>query len=185
MQPQGSGHPHRGRGRRRREGHTLAAFDDSDPTARYPAIAPSRRWAWHGVIAFFEDPPEVGRPISTPNAIAALNSKSAARSEHGAISKRRGGCEIDLSRAECYFPQVEALRARVACREKPARHLVRKPLPNGAIKRQGTEFRIVSSGSGHTMALDLRQRPAQHSQRWDHTRYGTETGCVSSMAERH
>ena len=86
------------------------------------------------MISFLEDPPEVGRPIFTPNAIAALNSKSAARSEQGAISKRRGDREIDQSRAECYIAGVRALRARVACPEKPARHLVQKPPRSGPEK---------------------------------------------------
>ena len=35
-----------------------AEFEDSDPAAKYPAIAPSRRRAWNEVIPFLDDPPE-------------------------------------------------------------------------------------------------------------------------------
>ena len=53
----------------------LAAFEQSDLAAKYPAIAPSWRRAWSEVIPFLDYPPEVRRLIYTTNAIEALNSK--------------------------------------------------------------------------------------------------------------
>ena len=53
----------------------LAAFEESDLSARYPAIAPSWQRAWNEVIPFLDYPPEVRRLIYTTNAIEALNSK--------------------------------------------------------------------------------------------------------------
>ena len=54
---------------------TLAAFEESDLAAKYPAIAPSWRRAWNEVIAFLDDPPQMRRLIYTTDAIEALNSK--------------------------------------------------------------------------------------------------------------
>jgi len=48
--------------------------------------------------------------------------------------ERHGSREIDLSRADCDLSGVEAGHATVAGREKPARHHVRRPLPNGVIE---------------------------------------------------
>ena len=53
----------------------LAEFEESDLSAKYPAIAPSWRRAWTEVIPFLSYPPEVRRLIYTTNAIEALNSK--------------------------------------------------------------------------------------------------------------
>ena len=54
---------------------TLAAFEESDLAAKYPAIAPSWWRAWNEVTPFLDDPPDVRRLIYTTNAIEALNSK--------------------------------------------------------------------------------------------------------------
>ena len=53
----------------------LTQFEDSGLAAKYPAIAPSWRRAWNGVIPFLDYPPEVRRLIYTTNSIEALNSK--------------------------------------------------------------------------------------------------------------
>jgi len=53
----------------------LAGFEETDPAARCPAIAPGWRRAWPEVIPFLDYPPEVRRLICTTKAIEALNSK--------------------------------------------------------------------------------------------------------------
>lgn len=53
----------------------LEAFEESELSAKYPAIAKSWRRAWPQVIPFFAFPKEVRTIIYTTNAIEALNSK--------------------------------------------------------------------------------------------------------------
>src|SRR5688500_17412325 len=53
----------------------LAAFEEGSWGRRYPAIGPSWRRAWDGVVPFYAFPAEVRRLSYTTNAIEALNSK--------------------------------------------------------------------------------------------------------------
>lgn len=119
----------------------LTDFEESDLAARYPAIAPSWRRAWTEVIPFLDYPPEVRRLIYTTNAVEALNSKiRRAVRTRGHFPSDEAAAKLiylALNATECYFSGVEALGARVARGEKPARHHVRGPLPNGVINAPG------------------------------------------------
>src|SRR5690349_9200973 len=53
----------------------LAAFEEGPWGRKYPAIGPSWRRAWGGVVPFYAFPAEVRRLVYTTNAIEALNSK--------------------------------------------------------------------------------------------------------------
>ena len=82
--------------------------------------------------------PEGRKPIYTATVIEAQTSKPrrAVRTRghfpnDEAVAK---SIYIDLSSADCGLSEVDAVRAPAAGREKPARHRVRRPLPNGAVE---------------------------------------------------
>jgi len=116
----------------------LAEVEDRDLAAKYPVSAPNWRRAWTGGIPFLDDPPEVRKPIHTATVIEAQTSKPRrAVRTRGYFPSDEAAAKsiyIDLSRADCDLSEVEAVRAPVAGRERPARHRVRRPLPNGVIE---------------------------------------------------
>jgi len=119
--------------------------EDRDLVAKYPAPAPNWRRARTEGIPFLDDPPEGRKPIHTATAIEAQTSKPPrGGSDPGTLPERRGRSEIDLSRADCDLSEVGAARAIVAGREKPARHHVRRPLPNGVTKVPAHRIQTVS-----------------------------------------
>lgn len=87
------------------------------------------------------------------------------RPHAGALPQRRGGGEIDLSGSECYLSGVEAISPRMARRQKPTRHHVRGPLPNGVTNAPG--HRIPDSlgkSSSNLPKLRGRQLPTRRSE---------------------
>ncbi len=102
---------------------------------RYPAIAPNWRRAWNEVIPFPDHPPEVRGLIRTTNAIGTFNSKiRRAVMPHGHFpGDEAAAMLIDLA-LNATSTEVEAISARMAQRQKPTCHHVRRTLPDDTTK---------------------------------------------------
>ena len=109
----------------------LEDFAEGEWGQKYPAIAQSWRRNWSEVIPFFAFPDDVRRIIYTTNAIEALNAKL-----RRAV-RTRGHFPTDESALKLLFlvlnlaaEGVENAATGMVHGQGPARHPVRRPLPD-------------------------------------------------------